>query len=138
MSSASPLVEVGLQGRRPGARGSAARWRAACADALVDLEAEQLAKRGLAVGRLVVEEVGEPALGQHDGAVELVDVQAEQLLDRRVIAAGVGGQHLVAAFEPGLLGGRAVRGAPHDAHGGVALAAELEVEPHPGLRCSSG
>ena len=101
---------------------------------LVDLQPEQLAQRRLAVGRAVVEEVGEPALRQHDGAVELVDVEPEQPGDLGRHRAGVGGEDLVAPLQPGLLRRGAVPRPLDQAHGRVALLAELEVEADPGPR----
>ena len=72
-------------------------------DAPVDVEAEQLAQRGLAIGGVGVEEVGEAALRQHDRAVELVDVEAEEPGDLGRDGLGVAGEPGLAVLEDGVL-----------------------------------
>ena len=72
------------------ARRSPAAAAGRTGDHAVHVEPEQAAQRLLALARLVVEEVGEAALRQHDRAVELGGVETEQLGDRRRHAPGVG------------------------------------------------
>ena len=103
------------------------------AHAGVDVEVEELAQHLLAVPRLVVQELGEPALGQHHRLGEPVEVQAQHLLDRLAHLRRPSGQDVAAALQPGLLGGGPAGGAPHHPDRGVALAVHLEVEFHPGL-----
>ena len=60
---------------------AAARCRASCADAVVDLEVEELGEEVAALRRLVVQEAGELALREHDALGEVREREAEQPLD---------------------------------------------------------
>jgi hypothetical protein len=103
-------------------------------DTAVHAEAEQLTQQRTARAGLVVEEVGEPALGKDDRLVELREVEAEQLLDLLGHRLGVGCKHLTAGLQACLFGAAATGlGPAHDAHRRVRRAVQLELEPHPSL-----
>ena len=53
------------------------------ADAVVDVEIEQASEQPAALGRLVVQELGEVALREHDALREVRERQTEQPFDRR-------------------------------------------------------
>ena len=81
----------------------------------VDLDVEQPTQETLPTGGIVGEELGEVALGQHDGTSELGEVEAEELLDRfgqlfgpRRKDRGCVLVDLGELLEPGLSGGGAV------------------------------
>ena len=134
------LADLGADVERALQRGGPVRERLGAlpcrlADAGVDAKAERVAQQLHPVAGLVVQEVGEAALREHDGLVELGEVQPQQALHLRGQPLGVGGQHVSATLQAGLLGGGVLRvlPPPHHAGRGVGAAVELEVQPHPGL-----
>ena len=92
--------------------------------------------RVLALGRLGLEEPGELALGQDHAGRELVRGQPEQGGDLGVELPGGAGHHLARPLQPGLPRRRPAVAEAHDPDRGPALAADVEVQPHPGLRAA--
>ena len=87
---------------------SAARLRAAAHHPLVDVEPEQADEQVLAGRGLVVQEAGELVLGQHDRPGEVLEGEAEQVLDRGVDLADRAREHVaVDRLEPRLARRRA-------------------------------
>jgi hypothetical protein len=95
---------------------------------------QELDEEFLPVGGPVVQELCELALGQDDAFGEVLEGQAEQLLDGLVdlsgaAGSGLGGLGVDVSLEPRLPGRRAaLGGAADDSGGDVPLAADLEDE----------
>ena len=100
----------------------------------VDAELEQRDEQVLAVRRLVVEEPGELALGQHDATGEVVVGEPEQLGDAGRDLLGGAGHDASGPLEPGFGGGGAAAlGATDHPHRRPGLVGDGEVEAHPRL-----
>ena len=103
------------------------------ADGVEQAELQQADEQVLPLGRLGLDEPGELTLRQDHARRELLGGEPEQGGDLRVQLPCVARHHLPGPLQPGFPRRRLPVAEAHHPDGGPALAAEVEVEPHPGL-----